>query len=83
MFKLVLALVFLTKLFKTSRFSASKSALLSQAFGIAEEQLGISPVMSGKEMATCEDVDKLLMVTYLSQVSNIVYVSTIMRSHIE
>ena len=35
---------------------------------MAEEQLGIPSVMTGKEMATCQEVDKLLMLTYLSQV---------------
>lgn len=41
---------------------------LFQAFDVAEKQLGISPVMTGKEMASNEKVDKLLMVTYISQV---------------
>nr|XP_039255042.1 F-actin-monooxygenase MICAL3-like [Styela clava] len=37
------------------------------AFDIAEEHLGITPIMSGKEIAECEVVDDLLMVTYISQ----------------
>lgn len=41
-----------------------------QAFDLAEKHLGIAPVMTGKEMATCEEVDHLVMVTYISQVGN-------------
>nr|CAB3263831.1 protein-methionine sulfoxide oxidase mical3a [Phallusia mammillata] len=37
------------------------------AFDVAEKYLGISPVMTGKEMAMCQEVDKLVMVTYISQ----------------
>ena len=39
-----------------------------QAFDVAEEQLGITPVMTGQEMEECEKVDQLVMVTYISQV---------------
>lgn len=37
------------------------------AFDIAEQHFGISPVLSGKEMAESAEVDNLLMITYLSQ----------------
>ncbi|CAE1256746.1 unnamed protein product [Acanthosepion pharaonis] len=37
------------------------------AFDLAEKELGISPVMTGKDMAECEVPDKLTMVSYLSQ----------------
>lgn len=37
------------------------------AFDLAEKDLGISPVMTGKDMAECEVPDKLTMVSYLSQ----------------
>lgn len=37
------------------------------AFDVARTELGISPVMSGQEMATCSAPDKLTMVSYLSQ----------------
>ncbi|XP_073477660.1 F-actin-monooxygenase MICAL3 isoform X22 [Aquarana catesbeiana] len=37
------------------------------AFDIAERELGISPIMTGKEMASVGDPDKLSMVVYLSQ----------------
>lgn len=36
------------------------------AFDIAEEHLGVVPILSGKEMAECE-IDGLVMVAYLSQ----------------
>lgn len=38
-----------------------------KAFDLAEKELGISPVMTGKDMAECEVPDKLTMVSYLSQ----------------
>uniref|UniRef100_A0A6I8R8Z9 F-actin monooxygenase n=1 Tax=Xenopus tropicalis TaxID=8364 RepID=A0A6I8R8Z9_XENTR len=37
------------------------------AFDIAERELGISPIMTGKEMASVGEPDKLSMVVYLSQ----------------
>nr|XP_044993252.1 F-actin-monooxygenase MICAL3 isoform X2 [Jaculus jaculus] len=37
------------------------------AFDIAEKELGISPIMTGKEMASVGEPDKLSMVMYLSQ----------------
>ncbi|XP_078000578.1 uncharacterized protein LOC144453173 [Glandiceps talaboti] len=37
------------------------------AFDIAEREFGISPCMTGKEMAATDEPDKLLMVAYLSQ----------------
>ncbi|KAG8438748.1 hypothetical protein GDO86_005081 [Hymenochirus boettgeri] len=37
------------------------------AFDIAERELGISPIMTGKEMASVGEPDKLTMVMYLSQ----------------
>ncbi|XP_063785378.1 F-actin-monooxygenase MICAL3 isoform X18 [Pseudophryne corroboree] len=37
------------------------------AFDIAERELGISPIMTGKEMASVGDPDKLSTVVYLSQ----------------
>eukprot|EP00061_Rhincodon_typus_P008796 g31727.t1 len=37
------------------------------AFDIAEREFGISPVMTGKEMAAVGEPDKLSMVMYLSQ----------------
>ncbi|XP_077999828.1 protein-methionine sulfoxide oxidase mical3a-like [Glandiceps talaboti] len=37
------------------------------AFDIAEREFGISPVMTGKEMAALDEPDKLTMVAYLSQ----------------
>lgn len=37
------------------------------AFDIAEQHLGVTPVMSGKEMSEHDEVDSLLMVTYISQ----------------
>lgn len=37
------------------------------AFDVARTELGISPVMTGQEMATCSAPDKLTMVSYLSQ----------------
>uniref|UniRef100_H2ZHW2 F-actin monooxygenase n=1 Tax=Ciona savignyi TaxID=51511 RepID=H2ZHW2_CIOSA len=37
------------------------------AFDVAEQNLGISPVMTGKEMANCSEVDRLVMLTYISQ----------------
>nr|XP_026696714.1 protein-methionine sulfoxide oxidase mical3b isoform X4 [Ciona intestinalis] len=37
------------------------------AFDAAEQHLGISPVMTGKEMAEKPEVDHLMMLTYISQ----------------
>ncbi|XP_038597124.1 F-actin-monooxygenase MICAL3 isoform X14 [Tachyglossus aculeatus] len=37
------------------------------AFDIAEKELGISPIMTGKDMASVGDPDKLSMVMYLTQ----------------
>ncbi|KYO36634.1 hypothetical protein Y1Q_0024320 [Alligator mississippiensis] len=37
------------------------------AFDIAEKEFGISPIMTGKEMASVGDPDKLSMVMYLTQ----------------
>ncbi|XP_053081527.1 F-actin-monooxygenase MICAL3 isoform X16 [Acinonyx jubatus] len=37
------------------------------AFDIAEKELGISPIMTGKEMASVGEPDKLTMVMYLTQ----------------
>ncbi|XP_037060079.1 F-actin-monooxygenase MICAL3 isoform X9 [Peromyscus leucopus] len=37
------------------------------AFDIAEKELGISPIMTGKEMASVAEPDKLSMVMYLTQ----------------
>ncbi|KAM4746751.1 F-actin-monooxygenase MICAL3 [Rhinophrynus dorsalis] len=37
------------------------------AFDVAERELGISPIMTGKEMASVGEPDKLSMVVYLSQ----------------
>ncbi|KAM6321645.1 F-actin-monooxygenase MICAL3 isoform 4-T4 [Aegotheles albertisi] len=37
------------------------------AFDIAEKEFGISPIMTGKEMASVEEPDKLSMVMYLTQ----------------
>ncbi|KAM4035684.1 LOW QUALITY PROTEIN: F-actin-monooxygenase MICAL3 [Anomaloglossus baeobatrachus] len=37
------------------------------AFDMAERELGISPIMTGKEMASVGEPDKLSMVVYLSQ----------------
>ncbi|XP_036365724.1 F-actin-monooxygenase MICAL3 isoform X8 [Octopus sinensis] len=37
------------------------------AFDLAEKEFGISPVMTGQEMAECDEPDKLAMVSYLSQ----------------
>ncbi|KAM5299035.1 F-actin-monooxygenase MICAL3 isoform 2-T2 [Ctenodactylus gundi] len=37
------------------------------AFDIAEKELGISPIMTGKDMASVGEPDKLSMVMYLSQ----------------
>ncbi|KAG9461455.1 hypothetical protein GDO78_016835, partial [Eleutherodactylus coqui] len=37
------------------------------AFDTAERELGISPIMTGKEMASVGEPDKLSMVVYLSQ----------------
>ncbi|XP_076841839.1 protein-methionine sulfoxide oxidase mical3a isoform X16 [Brachyhypopomus gauderio] len=37
------------------------------AFDVAEKELGISPIMTGKEMSTVLEPDKLSMVMYLSQ----------------
>eukprot|EP00106_Octopus_bimaculoides_P005041 XP_014772483.1 PREDICTED: protein-methionine sulfoxide oxidase MICAL3-like isoform X3 [Octopus bimaculoides] len=37
------------------------------AFDLAEKEFGISPVMTGQEMAECDVPDKLAMVSYLSQ----------------
>ena len=38
-----------------------------QAFDVAEKELGITPVMTGVDMAACEVPDKLTLVSYLSQ----------------
>lgn len=37
------------------------------AFDIAEKEFGISPIMTGKEMASVGEPDKLSMVMYLTQ----------------
>ncbi|XP_072910101.1 F-actin-monooxygenase mical1-like isoform X2 [Hemitrygon akajei] len=37
------------------------------AFNIAEKEFGISPIMTGKEMATLTNPDKLSMIMYLTQ----------------
>ena len=37
------------------------------AFDIAEKELGISPIMTGREMASVGEPDKLSMVMYLTQ----------------
>lgn len=37
------------------------------AFDVAQKELKISPIMSGKDMVTCDIPDKLAMVSYLSQ----------------
>ncbi|XP_064334890.1 F-actin-monooxygenase MICAL3 isoform X9 [Camelus dromedarius] len=37
------------------------------AFDVAEKELGISPIMTGKEMASVGEPDKLSMVMYLTQ----------------
>ncbi|XP_023647090.2 protein-methionine sulfoxide oxidase mical3a-like isoform X17 [Paramormyrops kingsleyae] len=37
------------------------------AFDVAEQEFGISPIMTGKEMASVGEPDKLSMVMYLSQ----------------
>lgn len=37
------------------------------AFDIAEREFGISPIMTGKEMASVGEPDKLSMVMYLLQ----------------
>ncbi|XP_050020125.1 F-actin-monooxygenase MICAL3 isoform X2 [Alexandromys fortis] len=37
------------------------------AFDVAEKELGISPIMTGKEMAAVAEPDKLSMVMYLTQ----------------
>ncbi|XP_033114344.1 F-actin-monooxygenase MICAL2-like, partial [Anneissia japonica] len=37
------------------------------AFDVAEQELGISPIMTGEEMATSKEPDRLSMVAYLSQ----------------
>lgn len=42
-----------------------------QVFAILEKDYGIVPVMSGTEMAECEEPDQLAMVSYLSQVYEI------------
>lgn len=34
---------------------------------MAEKELGVAPVMTGMEMASCDIPDKLTMVAYLSQ----------------
>lgn len=38
------------------------------AFDIAEKELGISPIMTGREMALVGEPDKLSMVMYLDPV---------------
>ncbi|XP_011345174.1 F-actin-monooxygenase Mical isoform X2 [Ooceraea biroi] len=38
------------------------------AFDILEKELGILPIMTGKEMAQCDIPDKLLMFSYLAQI---------------
>ena len=37
------------------------------AFDVAEREFGISPIMTGKEMAGVPEPDKLSMVMYLTQ----------------
>lgn len=37
------------------------------AFDVAEKEFGISPIMTGKEMSSVVEPDKLSMVMYLSQ----------------
>jgi hypothetical protein len=37
------------------------------AFDIAEKELGIPPIMTGKDMASVGEPDKLSMVMYLTQ----------------
>ena len=41
------------------------------AFDKAQEEFGISPVMTGEDMANCEKPDKLTIVSYLSQFHDI------------
>ena len=38
------------------------------AFDILENDLGITPVMTGKELATAKNPDKLTLISYLSQI---------------
>ena len=38
------------------------------AFDVLEQDLGISPVMAGRELASSKNPDKLTMMSYLSQV---------------
>ncbi|CAM1327312.1 MICAL3 (predicted), partial [Pycnogonum litorale] len=39
-------------------------------FGILEKDYNIPPVMTGKEMAECETLDELTLISYISQVYN-------------
>ncbi|XP_064616529.1 LOW QUALITY PROTEIN: protein-methionine sulfoxide oxidase mical3b-like [Liolophura sinensis] len=41
------------------------------AFDVAQKELGVQPVMSGEDMAKCEVPDKLTMVSYLSQLYDV------------
>ena len=41
------------------------------AFDKAQDEFGISPVMTGEDMANCEKPDKLTIVSYLSQFHDI------------
>ena len=38
------------------------------AFDVLEQDLGISPVMAGRELASSKNPDKLTMMSYLSQI---------------
>ncbi|XP_026671980.1 F-actin-monooxygenase Mical isoform X2 [Ceratina calcarata] len=41
------------------------------AFDILEKELGISPIMTGEEMAQCDVPDKLAMFSYLTQIYDV------------
>lgn len=41
------------------------------ALDVAEQELGISPIMTGLEMSVLEESDSLCMVMYLSQLQDI------------
>lgn len=38
-----------------------------QAFDVARRELGVTPLMTGKEMASCKEPDELTVRAYLSQ----------------
>lgn len=44
---------------------------------MAQKELGVQPVMSGEDMANCEVPDKLTMVSYLSQLYDVLKKETL------